>query len=205
MRVVVSDDYQGAVATLDCFSRLDTHEVTIHRSRRPERRRHCRGALLRRGGARPDPRADAHVAASSCERLPALRLIAQTGRGIPHIDLDACTEHGVAVAVGGGSPVAPAELTWALVLAVMTAHPARDRGEFAPARGRRRSGRISPARHSGSTATDRSAPSSRGTAGLRDARSGIGREGSQARAATDGIETGRARRSSATPTCSACT
>ena len=45
------------------------------------------------------------------ERLPTLRLIAQTGRGIPHLDLDTCTERGVVVCTGGGSPVAPAELT----------------------------------------------------------------------------------------------
>ncbi len=53
------------------------------------------------------------------KRLPKLKLICQTGRGIPHIDLDACTRYGVAVAVGGGSPYAPAELTWGLVLAAM--------------------------------------------------------------------------------------
>ena len=53
------------------------------------------------------------------QRLPALRLIAQTGRGIAHIDLDACTERSVAVSTGGGSPVAPAELTWGLILAAV--------------------------------------------------------------------------------------
>jgi D-3-phosphoglycerate dehydrogenase len=34
-----------------------------------------------------------------------------------HIDLAACTERGVAVAEGVGSPFAPAELTWALIMA----------------------------------------------------------------------------------------
>jgi D-3-phosphoglycerate dehydrogenase len=57
------------------------------------------------------------------ERLPELRLIAQTGRGIPHLDLEACTEHGVVVTTGSGSPVAPAELTWALVLAAVRLLP----------------------------------------------------------------------------------
>src|SRR5258708_38060918 len=51
--------------------------------------------------------------------LPKLKLISQTGRGIPHIDVEACTSHGVVVAAGGGSPYAPAELTWGLVLAAM--------------------------------------------------------------------------------------
>jgi D-3-phosphoglycerate dehydrogenase len=46
-------------------------------------------------------------------------LISQTGRGIPHIDLAACTQHGVVVTIGGGTPYATAELTWALILASM--------------------------------------------------------------------------------------
>jgi D-3-phosphoglycerate dehydrogenase len=52
-------------------------------------------------------------------RLPNLKLISQTGRGIPHIDLAACTRHGVVVTLGGGTPYATAELTWALILASM--------------------------------------------------------------------------------------
>jgi D-3-phosphoglycerate dehydrogenase len=42
---------------------------------------------------------------------------------VPHIDVAACTRHGVAVAAGGGSPHAPAELTWALILAAMRRLP----------------------------------------------------------------------------------
>ena len=49
--------------------------------------------------------------------VPQLRLICQTGRGMPHIDLAACTERGIVVCNGGGSPYAPAELTLALMLA----------------------------------------------------------------------------------------
>jgi D-3-phosphoglycerate dehydrogenase len=56
-------------------------------------------------------------------RLPRLKLISQTGKGTAHIDTDACKRHGVAVAVGTGSPYAPAELTWALVLAAMRRIP----------------------------------------------------------------------------------
>jgi D-3-phosphoglycerate dehydrogenase len=51
------------------------------------------------------------------EKLPKLRLISQTGKVGAHIDLEACTELGIAVAEGVGSPVAPAELTWALIMA----------------------------------------------------------------------------------------
>jgi len=59
------------------------------------------------------------ITAELLERLPYLRLISQTGRGITHIDLVACTRQGVAVATGSGSPHAPAELTWGLILAAM--------------------------------------------------------------------------------------
>src|SRR6185503_19623542 len=51
-------------------------------------------------------------------KLPKLKVIAQTGRGMPHIDLAACTRHGVLVTSGIGSSTATAELTWALLLAV---------------------------------------------------------------------------------------
>ena len=35
------------------------------------------------------------------ERLPKLKLISQTGRSTGHIDIDACTEHGVVVSAAG--------------------------------------------------------------------------------------------------------
>jgi D-3-phosphoglycerate dehydrogenase len=57
------------------------------------------------------------------EKLPRLRLISQTGRVGAHIDVQACTERGIAVAEGVGSPVAPAELTWALIMAAMRRLP----------------------------------------------------------------------------------
>jgi D-3-phosphoglycerate dehydrogenase len=57
------------------------------------------------------------------ERLPRLKLISQTGRVGNHIDIEACTQLGISVAEGVGSPVAPAELTWALVMAAMRRLP----------------------------------------------------------------------------------
>ena len=51
------------------------------------------------------------------EKLPRLKMISQTGRIGSHVDVTACTERGIAVAEGTGSPVAPAELTWALIMA----------------------------------------------------------------------------------------
>jgi D-3-phosphoglycerate dehydrogenase len=58
-------------------------------------------------------------------RLPKLRLISQRSV-FPHIDIDACTEHGVIVSSNqhAGSPsYAAAELTWGLILAAMRQIP----------------------------------------------------------------------------------
>lgn len=58
-----------------------------------------------------------HMPRALLEKLPKLKLIVQTGRMGNHIDLPACTELGIAVMAGTGSPVAAAELTWALIMA----------------------------------------------------------------------------------------
>ena len=50
-------------------------------------------------------------------KLPNLKLISQTGKVSGHVDVDAATERGIAIAEGVGSPVAPAELAWALIMA----------------------------------------------------------------------------------------
>jgi D-3-phosphoglycerate dehydrogenase len=115
MRIVIPDDYQDAVRHLRCFSKLDGHEVTIFNDTVKdtdalvERFRDADALVLIRERTSID---DALLS-----RLPRLRLISQTGRGTAHIDIDACTRHGVIVKTGTGSPYAPAELTWALVLA----------------------------------------------------------------------------------------
>jgi len=50
-------------------------------------------------------------------KLPQLKLISQTGKVSGHIDVQAATERGIAIAEGVGDPTAPAELTWALIMA----------------------------------------------------------------------------------------
>jgi D-3-phosphoglycerate dehydrogenase len=116
-RIIIPDDYQNAVRSLDSFAKLAGHQVTIYNdtvkdiATLAERFRDADAlALIRERTA---------ITAPLLDRLPKLRFISQTGRGYPHIDIDACTRHGVAVATGGGSPHATAELTWGLVLAAM--------------------------------------------------------------------------------------
>jgi D-3-phosphoglycerate dehydrogenase len=64
-----------------------------------------------------------HLTRALLEKLPRLKLISQTGKVGPHIDLETCSRMGIAVAEGVGSPTAPAELTWALIMAAMRRLP----------------------------------------------------------------------------------
>lgn len=115
MKIAILDDFQDAVRSLDCFNLLDTHDVKIFTNT-------ARGAgqlairlapfevlvLNRERTALP------RVVLS---RLPNLRLIAQTGRVGSHIDVAAATAQGIAITEGVGCAAAPAELTWALIMA----------------------------------------------------------------------------------------
>lgn len=117
MKIVIPDDYQDAVRTLDCFQKLAGYDVTIYHDTVKDI-----NTLARRfqdAEALVLIRERTVITEALLARLPNLKLISQTGKGIAHIDLDACTRHSVAVALGAGSPQATAELTWALVLAAM--------------------------------------------------------------------------------------
>jgi D-3-phosphoglycerate dehydrogenase len=125
MRVVIPDDYQDAVRKLDAFAKLRGHDVTIFHDTvkdidaLAERLRDAEALVLIRERTL--------ISDDLLAQLPNLRLISQTGKGTNHIDVDACARRGITVAVGTGSPYAPAELTWALVLASMrrVAHEAQ--------------------------------------------------------------------------------
>ena len=60
------------------------------------------------------------------DRLPALRLVAQTGMGGGHLDLAAATERGVLVAGAGGTSASTAELTIGLMIAALRRIPFGD-------------------------------------------------------------------------------
>lgn len=121
MQIVIPDDYQDVVRGLACFAKLDGHAVTVYHDSVIDEE------LLATRFADADvlvlTRERTAITASLLARLPRLKLIAQTGRGMPHIDLKACTERGISVTAGSGSPYATAELTWALVLAGMRRLP----------------------------------------------------------------------------------
>jgi D-3-phosphoglycerate dehydrogenase len=115
MKIAILDDYQDAVRHLDCFKLLDGHEVKVFtNSSRGLGQLAIRLApfdalvLIRERTAFPR---------ALLAKLPNLKLLSQTGKLAGHVDVAAATEHGIAIAEGIGSPVAPAELTWALIMA----------------------------------------------------------------------------------------
>jgi D-3-phosphoglycerate dehydrogenase len=115
MKIAILDDFQDAVHRLPCFKLLDGHEVKVFtNSARGVGQLAIRLApfdalvLIRERTAFPR---------LLLSKLPKLRLISQTGKLAGHVDVSAATAHGIAIAEGVGSPVAPAELTWALIMA----------------------------------------------------------------------------------------
>lgn len=115
MRIAIPDDYQDCVRSLDCFSRLDGHEVTLYHDNVKDV--DALAARLADADAIVLTRERTAITAALLDRLPRLRLISQTGKVAGHIDLAACTARGIAVTEGSGSGAATAELTWALILA----------------------------------------------------------------------------------------
>jgi D-3-phosphoglycerate dehydrogenase len=123
MKVTILDDYHDTVRTLDAFRKLAGHEVRIWNDhvqdvdRLAERLADTEVLILIRERTQ--------IRAPLIERLPKLKLISQ--RSVwPHIDIDACTRHGVLVCsnMHAGTPsYATAELTWGLVLAAMRQIP----------------------------------------------------------------------------------
>jgi D-3-phosphoglycerate dehydrogenase len=115
MIIAIPDDYQDCVRHLNCFQKLAGHHVQIFNDTIKDVA--ALAARLERAEALVLTRERTRITADLLERLPRLRVISQTGKLAGHVDLDACTQHGVAVVdgVGDGSPTA--ELTWALILA----------------------------------------------------------------------------------------
>lgn len=115
MKIAILDDFQDSVRSLDCFKLLEGHDVKVFtNSTKGIGQLAIRLApfdalvLIRERTALPAP---------LLAKLPNLKLISQTGKLAGHVDVAAATAHRIAIAEGVGSPVAPAELTWALIMA----------------------------------------------------------------------------------------
>ena len=115
MNIIILDDYQDAVRKLKCATKLEHLNAKVFTNT-------VKGIgqlsiRLRDADVVVLIRERTQFPRQLLEKLPRLKLIAQTGRVGPHVDVDAATQLGIAVAEGVGSPTAPAELTWALIMA----------------------------------------------------------------------------------------
>ena len=96
MNIIILDDYQDAVRKLPCASKLDGLSAKVFTNT-------VKGVgqlavRLRDAEALVLIRERTHFPKALLEKLPKLRLISQTGPVGAHIDLEACTRLGIAVA-----------------------------------------------------------------------------------------------------------
>jgi D-3-phosphoglycerate dehydrogenase / 2-oxoglutarate reductase len=122
MKISVIHDYADAFRKTRAFAKLKGHEVVVHtdaytdQNRVVEQVAGCDAVVFiqqRVPLTRP-----------AIEKLPQLKFISQTGGNVYHLDVAACTEHGIAISAptrGGGGHKEPysstGELAWGLILA----------------------------------------------------------------------------------------
>ena len=121
MNIVILDDYQDVVRKLQSAQKLEAYPAKVFTNT-------VKGVgqlsvRLRDADILVLIRERTQISRQLVEKLPRLKLIAQTGRIGKHIDVAACTERGIAVAEGVSSPMSTAELTWALIMSSMRRIP----------------------------------------------------------------------------------
>ncbi len=119
MKIAVIHDYADALRNTRAYPKLQGHEVTIYNdaytdpARVVEQVKGCDALLLTQQRMT--------ITRKIIEQLPQLKFISQTGRNVYHLDVAACTDHGILVSAGGHDGKSPytttGELAWALILA----------------------------------------------------------------------------------------
>src|SRR6185436_11194017 len=122
MKISVIHDYADAFRKTKAFPKLKGHEVVVHTDAYTDANRvvgqvaGCDALVLTQQRV--------PLTRQVIEKLPQLKFISQTGGNVYHIDVPACTEHGIVISApsrGGGSSKNPysstGELAWALILA----------------------------------------------------------------------------------------
>ncbi len=115
MKVAILEDYQRAAPALECFAKLAAHEVEVFSD--PLRGEDAIAAQLAPFEAVVLIRERTRITASLLDKLPRLKLVVQTAKIGPHVDVGACKARGITVCDSTGNPVSTAELTWGLMLA----------------------------------------------------------------------------------------
>lgn len=123
MKIAILDDYQDVVRTLDCFSRLKDHDVTVWNDHTKDI--DVLAERLKDTEALVMIRERTPIRAPLIARLPKLKLLSHHSV-YPHVDVDALTRHGILLcsSLHPGQPsYATAELTWGLIIAAMRRIP----------------------------------------------------------------------------------
>lgn len=119
MNITILDDYQNVVRTLNCFSKLAGHNVTIWNDH--TRNVDVLAERLKDTEALVLIRERTPIRTPLLERLDKLKIISQHSV-YPHIDIDTCTKRGVILSSNmhpGRPSYATAELTWGLIIATL--------------------------------------------------------------------------------------
>jgi len=122
MKIAVIHDYADVFRKIPEYAKLSGHEVVVDTGTEKDPAKLAKqladfdAVLLTQQRVR--------FQRELIAKLPMLKLISQTGRNANHVDLAACTEHGVVVSAGGHSAGASpysttAELAWGLILAAL--------------------------------------------------------------------------------------
>jgi D-3-phosphoglycerate dehydrogenase len=122
MKIAVLDDYADAFRQLACSERLRGHDVVVYHDTEKDPAKLA--ARLADAQAVVLTQQRSAFPRAVVERAPNLRLVSLTGRNASHVDVEACTQHGIAIAArGGGDPHGPAELAWGLILSSLRSLP----------------------------------------------------------------------------------
>lgn len=126
MKVAILDDYQGVALASADWSRLPAgSEVRVFREHLEDEA--ALAEALRPFDVAVAMRERTPFPASLLARLPNLRLLVTTGMRNASIDVAACQRQGVTVCGTGAVGAPAAELTWALILALLKRIPTEDR------------------------------------------------------------------------------
>ena len=126
MKIAVIHDYSDVFRTTKHFAKLAAHDIVVHTdayidpARVVAQVKGCDAVLLTQQRV--------PITRDILTQLPGLKFICQTGRNVYHLDIAACTEHGIAVSAGrlssGGSAYSTtAELAWGLIISSLRQIP----------------------------------------------------------------------------------
>jgi phosphoglycerate dehydrogenase-like enzyme len=135
LRVAVIDDWQGVAHRCAEWTALEG-KTQVQFFAKPFTDEDTAAQVLSEFNIIVPMRERTRFSKSLLQRLPNLRLLALTGSGTRHVDMEYCNQHGILCCGSGSShsPTAPAELTLGLMLAaarhIAAADAAIRAGEF---------------------------------------------------------------------------